>query len=106
MKVKTKEGAQFVRYFGPLLDALRQLGGSATPSEASSQIADNLKIPQAQQDELLDSGSPRFHNQVQFARLYLERVMNFLEDKTVHCIYIRALRLGWHQKSSSKAVVG
>ena len=73
MKVKTKEGAQFVRYFGPLLDALRQLGGSATPSEASSQIADSLKIPQAQQDELLDSGSPRFHNQVQFARFYLVR---------------------------------
>ena len=73
MKAKTKEGAQFVRYFGPLLDALRELGGSATPTEASSKIADNLDIPQAQQDELLESGSPRFHNQVQFARFYLVR---------------------------------
>jgi hypothetical protein len=25
------EGAQFVRYFGPLLDALRALGGSGSP---------------------------------------------------------------------------
>ena len=31
------EGAQFVRYFGPLLDALRQLGGSGTPSEVAEQ---------------------------------------------------------------------
>ncbi|MBU6387710.1 MAG: restriction endonuclease [Planctomycetes bacterium] len=73
MKSKNKEGAQFVRYFGPLLDALRELGGSATPTEASTKIAESLKISKAQQDELLESGSPRFHNQVQFSRFYLVR---------------------------------
>lgn len=26
-----REGAQFVRWFGPLLDALRKLGGSGSP---------------------------------------------------------------------------
>lgn len=58
------EGAQFVRYFGPLLDALRELGGSGSPSEVVDQIAKNLKIPEEIQTELMDSGTPRFPNQV------------------------------------------
>ncbi len=32
---------QFVKYFGPLLDALRQLGGSGRPDEVQSVIAHN-----------------------------------------------------------------
>ena len=35
------EGSQFVRYFGPLLDALRSLGGSGTADEVVSTIADD-----------------------------------------------------------------
>ncbi|MFM2198918.1 MAG: hypothetical protein RLZZ505_2350 [Verrucomicrobiota bacterium] len=73
MAAKKKEGAQFIRYFGPLLDALRQLGGSARPAEASERVALNLKLSQAEQDDLLASGSPRFHNAVQWARFYLVR---------------------------------
>jgi hypothetical protein len=30
---KTEEGSQFVRYFAPLLDALRKLGGSGTGAD-------------------------------------------------------------------------
>jgi len=36
----------------------------------------------------------------------VERVMNFLVNRAVQCHDIRALRLGWKQRSSSKAVVG
>jgi hypothetical protein len=39
-KQKPVEGAQFVRYFGPLLDALRELGGSGTPDEVVERICD------------------------------------------------------------------
>jgi len=67
------EGAQFVRYFGPLLDALRDLGGSGSPSEVVDQIAKNLKIPEEIQTELMDSGTPRFPNQVAWARFFLTR---------------------------------
>jgi len=67
------EGAIFVRYFGPLLDALRTLGGSGSPSEVVEQIAADLKLPDELQNELLDSGSPRFANQVAWARFYLTR---------------------------------
>ena len=41
---KKAEGAQFVRYFGPLLDALRALGGSGTPDEVVERIATALNI--------------------------------------------------------------
>jgi restriction system protein len=67
------EGAQFVRWFGPLLDGLRELGGSGTPSEVVDQIAKDLKLPEEVQTELMDSGTPRFPNQVAWARFYLTR---------------------------------
>jgi restriction system protein len=68
-----KQGAQFVRYFGPLLDALRELGGSATPAEATDKIAEMQDISEEVQNELLPSGNPRFRNQVAWARFYLKR---------------------------------
>ncbi len=72
-KAQQIEGAQFVRYFGPLLDALRTLGGSGTPREVVEQIARDLAIPDDTQNELLPSGEPRFPNQVAWARFYLTR---------------------------------
>jgi restriction system protein len=67
------DGARFVRYFGPLLDALRALGGSGTPDEVVEQIASKEKIPDEEQNELLASGEPRFRKNVHFARFYLAR---------------------------------
>lgn len=67
------EGAQFVRYFGPLLDALRGLGGSGSPEEVVERIATDLKLSDEIQNELLPSGEPRYRNQVHWARFYLVR---------------------------------
>jgi restriction system protein len=65
------EGAKFLRYFGPLLDALRELGGSGTPDEVVERIAQDLRIPDDVQNELLPSGEQRFRNQVRWARMHL-----------------------------------
>lgn len=74
MAKKSKDvGAQFVRHFGPLLDALRALGGSGTPDEVVERIAEDLNLPDEIQNELLPSGEPRFRNQVAWARFYLVR---------------------------------
>jgi restriction system protein len=71
-KAKQKdEGAQFVRYLNPVLDALRQLGDSGAPDEVVERIALDLSIPDDVQNELLPSGEPRFRNQVHWARFYL-----------------------------------
>ena len=72
-KHKKEEGAQFIRYFGPLLDALRKLGGSGTPDEVVERIATDLGLPDEVQNDLLPSGGPRFRNQVAWARFYLVR---------------------------------
>jgi len=72
-KQKKDEGAQFVRYFGPLLDALRGLGGSAKPDEAVDRVSTDLKIPDDVLNETLPSGGSRFRNQVAWARFYLVR---------------------------------
>ena len=72
-KASDEDGAQFVRYFGPLLDALRHLGDSASPNEAIEQIAAALNIPDSAQNELMASGEPRFRNQVHWSRFYLAK---------------------------------
>ncbi len=72
-KRKAEEGAQFLRYFGPLLDALRKLGGSGTPDEVVEKIAIDLGLSDEVQNDLLPSGHPRFRNQVAWARFYLVR---------------------------------
>lgn len=72
MTVK-KEGTQFLRWFGPLLDALRALGGSGTPEEATDKVGELCNVPESEQNELLESGHPRFRNQVAWARFYLKR---------------------------------
>lgn len=63
--------AEFARWMGPLLDALRKLGGSGTPQEVSEAIADHFNLPDEKREELTPSGIPRFHNQVCWARQYL-----------------------------------
>ncbi|MFC0775733.1 restriction endonuclease [Terrimonas alba] len=69
---KKKSGkAEFTNWFGPLLDALRALGGSGRPKEVVAQIAKDLSIPDKQLEETMKSGIPRFQNQVAWARQYL-----------------------------------
>jgi restriction system protein len=72
-QARKEEGARFLHYFGPLLDALRGLGGSGTPDEVIERIAADLKIPDELQNETLPSGEQRFRNQVAWARFYLVR---------------------------------
>lgn len=72
-QTKKAEGAQFLRYFGPLLDALRALGGSGTPDEVVERIALDLRLSDEAQDEPLPSGESRYRNQVAWARFYLVR---------------------------------
>jgi restriction system protein len=70
---KKEEGPQFVKYFGPILDALRELGGSGTPNEVVERIALDKGVPDDVQNELLPSGQPRFRNKIAWARFYLVR---------------------------------
>jgi len=111
--------AEFVKWFGPLLDALRDLGDSGKPREVSNRIAQTLHIPDKVLDETLKSGGNRFHNQVAWARQYL--VWEGLLDSSKHGTWrltpegkeksvteeeARAIFLKWvasHQKARKEA---
>jgi len=67
------KGPRFVRYFGPLVEGLKQLGGSGGPEEVRGLIASSLAISEEEQSEQLPSGTSRFDNQVAWARFYLTR---------------------------------
>jgi restriction system protein len=65
---------EFVKFFGPVLSALRALGGSGRPEEVRGAIAKALAISEEAQAEPLPSGvQSRFENQVHWARFYLVR---------------------------------
>lgn len=66
-----KKRTEFVKWFGPLIEALRDLGDSGRPREVSDRIAKNLNLPDSVLDETLKSGGSKFHNQVAWARQYL-----------------------------------
>ncbi|WP_374164493.1 restriction endonuclease [Arcticibacter sp. MXS-1] len=66
-----KQKSQFLQWFQPILDALKQLGGSGKPREVSNKIAENLRLDESFLTELTKTGADRFHNQVCWARQYL-----------------------------------
>ncbi|KQT21445.1 restriction endonuclease [Chryseobacterium sp. Leaf404] len=70
IKKKSKQ-ATFTKWFGPLLDALRELGGSARPKEVVEEIAKKEKVSDSIREEIMKSGILRFDNQVAWARQYL-----------------------------------
>lgn len=62
---------RFTTFMGPLIEALKELGGSGTPSEVREKIAVSMNLSDDVLDEQLETGSSRFHNQVSWTRFYL-----------------------------------
>jgi restriction endonuclease Mrr len=66
-------GSRFAKYMSPILDALKDLGGSARPGEVYDWVVEHLAISNIQRVEENQSGSSRFENDVAWARFYLAR---------------------------------
>ena len=66
-------GPRFVSMFGPVLKAVRELGGSARPREVYDRVADSLGLKPDAKSEQTPSGVPRHENQMAWARFYLVR---------------------------------
>ncbi len=69
----TGSGPRFVSYIVPMVEALRDLGGSGRPAEVRQAIASKLKLNDTTLTETMPSGVPRFENQVAWARFYLAK---------------------------------
>lgn len=73
MKKPNRRGPRFVRFFGPLLEALRKLGGTGMPEDVKNEIVDNLGIGETELLETLASGQGRISNSIDWARFYLTK---------------------------------
>jgi len=64
-------GPKFIRFFWPIVKALRELGGSAKPREVVDLVVEMLQVPDDERAERTKSGTLRVDNQVHWARNYL-----------------------------------
>jgi len=66
-----KDLPKYDQLFQPVLDALKDLGGSAKPAEVHEHLAKALQIPDQALEVTTKNGIPLFFNRIQWARFYL-----------------------------------
>jgi restriction system protein len=71
--MKRSKGPQFLRFPLPVLDVLRDLGGSGKPAEVTDAVIETLAIPEEEQQETTKNGNSRVKNQIAWARFYLAK---------------------------------
>ncbi|MDR1688297.1 MAG: restriction endonuclease [Clostridiales bacterium] len=76
----------------PLINALKDLGGSGRPKEVSTKIAETLNLPESVTNELLPSGALKFHNRIAWTRNYLAR--EGVLDATIRGVWVLTEK-GW-----------
>ncbi|PYG84909.1 5-methylcytosine-specific restriction protein B [Ruminiclostridium sufflavum DSM 19573] len=64
--------ASFLKWFNPIVNAIKKLGGSGTPEQVRNQIISDLNLP----DKIINetrgkTGTKKFDNEIAFARNYL-----------------------------------
>lgn len=86
VKGKKSSKAAFLRWFAPLIQALRDLGGSGTPAEARAKIIENEQLSEDEINETRGKNNVnKFENEVAFARSYLVNAGYI--DKSVYGIW-------------------
>ncbi|NHZ85742.1 MAG: restriction endonuclease [Planctomycetia bacterium] len=65
------KGSQFLEYIIPLIEVLKENGGSGTTSEIIDAVIDKMNIPDEEVEKTIASGASRIRNRIQWARLYL-----------------------------------
>jgi restriction system protein len=69
---KTK-GPQFLRFCIPIMETLKELGGSGQPKEVTNAVLERLQISEQEQAQMNKNGGSRVRNQVAWARFYLAK---------------------------------
>ena len=85
-KMSKINGPQFLRFFAPLLEVLKELGGSGNVSEVTDLVVEKMQIPEEELEEKLKSGTSRIKNQIAWARNYLVRA-GLMDDSSKRGIW-------------------
>jgi restriction system protein len=65
------KGPQFLIYIRPLVEVLRNSGGSGSTADIIDQVIDHMNIPDEEVEQTISSGASRVRNSIQWARMYL-----------------------------------
>lgn len=65
------KGPNFLKYFQPLIETLKENGGAGKTSEIVDAVINKMDIPEEELEVTLTSGAFKVRNSIQFARLYL-----------------------------------
>lgn len=68
---KKVNGPEFIRFFQPILEILRALGGSGNAGEVVDSVIERMNISDNELSVLNKNGGSRIKNQVAWARMYL-----------------------------------
>ena len=66
-----RKGGKFSRFMVPIIDILKNQGGSGTASEVTDAVIEVLEISEEELSENLKNGTSKLRNQIAWARMYL-----------------------------------
>ncbi len=81
-----RKGPKFIRFFNPILEVLKELGGSGNSGEVQDLVIDKMNISESEMEDKLKSGTSRVRNQMAWARIYLVK-SGFLDDSSKRGIW-------------------
>jgi restriction system protein len=68
---RSKKGPEFIKYIKPIVETLRELGGSGNAGEVTDIVIDKMGITEEELEIVTKTGVPRIKNQIHWARMYL-----------------------------------
>ncbi|MBL8025186.1 MAG: restriction endonuclease [Fibrobacteres bacterium] len=70
-EIKTVNGPDFMKYVIPIIEVLKELGGSGNPSEVTDLIIDKYNISEAELERKNKNGGSTVKNRIAWARFYM-----------------------------------
>jgi restriction system protein len=67
------KGPQFIRFFKPIIEVLKETGGSGTAAEVLDHVIEKMKISESEQVVTNKNGQSRVRNQIYWAKFYLAK---------------------------------
>ncbi len=67
--MKQTKGPQFIRFFKPVIEVLKETGGSGTAAEVIDRVMEKTRISEKEQEVTNKNGQSRVKNQVNWARV-------------------------------------
>lgn len=71
--MKQEKGSQFIRFSKPIIEVLKESGGSGTAAEIIDKTIEKMNISEKEQEITNKNGQSRVRNQVNWARFFLVR---------------------------------